>query len=294
VARGATLSHLEQTGLTLLEGDKRETLRLPVAERLQELPKADVVILAVKTYAFSDVVVQAAPALGGGSLFITAMNGLPWWFLAGLKGPLENQSLESIDPGGKAAAVLSDVRPAGGVVHVSARAEGPGVIRIAAVDRLMLGEPDGQASRELSALGEIVNAGGARCDVVPVIRREIWAKLWGNMNMNPVSALTRRTAKGILGDPNLLDLVRDMMTEFATVGARIGLPLPMTVDERLVVTRRLGDFRTSMLNDVEGGRPIEIEALLGSVVELADKLGEPVPASRTVYALARTLNPGAR
>jgi 2-dehydropantoate 2-reductase len=294
VARGATLTHLEQTGLTLLEGDKRETLRLPAAERLQELPKADVVILAVKTYAFTDVVVQAAPALTSGTLFMTAMNGLPWWFLAGLQGPLENQSLESIDPGGKAAALLAGVRPAGAVVHVSARAESPGVIRIAAVDRLIVGEPGGKASRELSALGEIVNAGSARCDVVPDIRREIWAKLWGNMNMNPVSALTRRTANGILGDTHLLQLVRDMMTEFAAVGARIGLPLPMTVDERLVITRRLGDFRTSMLNDVEGGRPIEVEALLGSVVELADKLGEPIPATRTVYALARTLNPGAR
>ena len=294
VARGATLSHLEQAGLTLLEGDKRETLRLPAAARLQDLPEADVVILAVKTYAFTDVVAQAASALSGGTLFVTAMNGLPWWFLSGLKGPLQDQSLESIDPGGKAAQLLSGVRPAGAVVHVSARAESPGVIRIAAVDRLVLGELDGKSSRELVALGELVNAGGARCDVVADIRREIWAKLWGNMNMNPVSALTRRTANGILGDTHLLQLVRDMMTEFAAVGARIGLPLPMTVDERLVITRRLGDFRTSMLNDVEGGRPIEIEALLGSVVELADKLGEPVPASRAMYALARTLNPGAR
>jgi ketopantoate reductase len=172
VARGATLTYLEQTGLTLLEGDKRETLRLPAAERLQELPKADVVILAVKTYAFTDVVVQAAPALTSGTLFVTAMNGLPWWFLAGLQGPLENQSLESIDPGGKAEALLAGVRPAGAVVHVSARAESPGVIRIAAVDRLIVGEPGGKASRELSALGEIVNAGSARCDVVPDIRRE--------------------------------------------------------------------------------------------------------------------------
>jgi 2-dehydropantoate 2-reductase len=291
VARGATLAHLKETGLTLLEGDKRETLRLPAAERLRDLPKADAVVLAVKTYAFTDVVARAAPALTRGTLFVTAMNGLPWWFLTALKGPLENQSLESIDPGGKAAALLPNVRSAGAVVHVSARAESPGVIRIAAVDRLILGEPDGKSSRDLSALGELVTVGGARCEVVPDIRREIWAKLWGNMNMNPVSALTRRTANGILGDPNLLDLVRAMMTEFAAVGARIGLPLPMTVEERLVITRRLGDFRTSMLNDVEAARPIEIEALLGSVVELADKLGEPVPASRTVYALARTLSP---
>ena len=128
------------------------------------------------------------------------------------------------------------------------------------------------------------------CPIAPDIRREIWAKLWGNMNMNPVSALTRRTANGILGEPRLLALVHAMMTEFVRVGERLGIKLPMTVDERLVVTRRLGDFRTSMLNDVEAGRPLEVEGLLGVVVELAEKLGEPVPASSTVYALARGLN----
>jgi 2-dehydropantoate 2-reductase len=126
------------------------------------------------------------------------------------------------------------------------------------------------------------------------IRLEIWAKLWGNMNMNPVSALTRLTAKPILGDPRLFELVRGMMTEFAELGARIGLKLPMTVDERLVVTRRLGDFRTSMLNDLEAGRPLEVEGLVGVVVEMADKLGLPVPMSRAVYALARAIDPGNR
>jgi 2-dehydropantoate 2-reductase len=122
------------------------------------------------------------------------------------------------------------------------------------------------------------------------IRLEIWAKLWGNMNMNPVSALTRLTANGIFGEPRLFDLVRAMMTEFVRVGERLGIALPMTVDERLVVTRRLGDFRTSMLNDVEAGRALEVEGILGAVVELAEKLGEPVPASSVVYALARGLN----
>jgi 2-dehydropantoate 2-reductase len=290
VARGATLDRLREHGLTLIEGDRRQVFRLPAAARVADLPKADAVVLAVKTYAFGDVVADAGPALAHGPLFVTAMNGLPWWFLEGLDGPLQDQRLESIDPGGKGAALLGKVRPVGAVVHVSARAEGPGVVRVAAVDRLILGEPGGDASRETSTLAELVAAGGARCDVTQNVRGEIWAKLWGNMNMNPVSALTRLTANGILGDAYLLQLVRDMMTEFTHVGAQLGLPLPMTVDERLVVTRRLGDFRTSMLNDVEAKRPLEVEALLGSVVELADKLGTPVPASRAVYALARGLN----
>jgi 2-dehydropantoate 2-reductase len=127
------------------------------------------------------------------------------------------------------------------------------------------------------------------CAIPADIRVEIWAKLWGNMNMNPVSALTRRTANGIFGDPGLLELVREMMTEFVEVGKRIGIDLPMTVEERLLVTRRLGDFRTSMLNDLDAGRPLEVDGLLGVVVEIAAALGLAVPASRTVYALARTL-----
>ena len=208
------------------------------------------------------------------------MNGLPWWFLDGLEGPLAGRRLESIDPGGKAASQLGAARPVAGVVHASMRAEAPGVIRVAAVDRLILGEPGGNVSRETAALGELVTAGGVACPIVADIRTEIWAKLWGNMNMNPVSALTRLTANGMLGDPRLLEVVRDMMGEFVRVGERLGIKLPMGVDERLAVTRRLGDFRTSMLNDVEAGRPLEVEGLLGVVVEIAEQLGEPVPASR--------------
>jgi 2-dehydropantoate 2-reductase len=292
VARGATLDRLREHGLTVLQGERRETYRLAAAERAQDLSKADAVVLAVKTHAFADVTAAAAPALAHGPLLVTAMNGLPWWFLDNLEGPLKNQRLESIDPGGKAAAMLGNVRPVGAVVHASMRAEAPGVIRVPAVDRLMLGEPGGNVSRETFVLSQLVNNGGAEAVLTDDIRSEIWAKLWGNMNMNPVSALTRLTANAIFAEPRLLELVREMMTEFVRVGERLGIRLPMSVEQRLVVTRRLGDFRTSMLNDVEAGRALEVEGLLGVVVELAEKLGEPVPASRTVYALARGLNRG--
>ena len=290
LARGATLEAIRSNGLTLVQGERRESFKLPASDSVAELPKADAVVLAVKTHAFAEAVAWGAPAFAHGPLVVTAMNGLPWWFLDGLKGPLEGQRLETVDPEGKAAGMLGSVRPVGAVVHASMRAEAPGVIRIPAVDRLILGEPGEIVSRETIALGELVGAGGVACPIVPDIRTEIWAKLWGNMNMNPISALTRLTANGMLGDPRLLELVREMMGEFVRVGERIGIRLPMSVEERLVVTRRLGDFRSSMLNDVEAGRPLEVEGLLGVVVELADKLSEPVPASRTVYALARGLN----
>jgi 2-dehydropantoate 2-reductase len=293
LARGGTLAAIKANGLTLLEGEERATFRLPVSAHAGDLAAPDAVLLAVKTYAFADAVAWGRAAFARAPLLVTAMNGLPWWFLEGLPGPLEGRRLESVDPGGAAAALLGEVRPVGAVVHSSARAEAPGVIRVAAVDRLILGEPGGGVSRETDERSQLVKGGGVACPVTAEIRTEIWGKLWGNMNMNPVSALTRRTANGILGDDRLLGLVREMMSEFVRLGERIGLRLPMSVDERLVVTRRLGDFRTSMLNDLEAGRALEIEGLLGVVVEIAEKLGEPVPASRTVYALARGLDPGA-
>jgi len=291
LARGATLKALRASGLALLQGERRESYALPVSDRVSDLAEPEAVVLAVKTSGFADAVAGAADAFRHRPMVVTTMNGLPWWFLSGLEGPLEGQRLESIDPGGRAASMLAGVRPLGAVVHASTKAEAPGVVRVAAVDRLILGQPDGKTSEETAQLARILAEGGVACPISPTIRTEVWAKLWGNMNMNPVSALTRRTANGILGDPHLLGLVRDMMTEFVRVGERIGIRLPMTVDERLAVTRKLGDFRTSMLNDVEAGRPLEVEGLLGVVVEMADKLGEPVPASRAVYALARAINP---
>lgn len=291
LARGATLEAIRAGGLTLVEGGgDRQVFKLPASDKAADLPKPDAIVLAVKTYAFAEAVAWGGPAFSGRPLVLTAMNGLPWWFLNGLEGPLENQRLESIDPGGKAAAMLGSVRPVGAVVHASMRAEAPGLIRVPAVDRLILGEPDGNASPETKALSLLLAEGRVPSPITSDIRLEVWAKLWGNMNMNPVSALTRRTANGILGNPRLLHLVEAMMTEFIRVGERLGLKLPMSVEERLVVTRRLGDFRTSMLNDVEAGRQLEVEGLLGVFVELAEKLGEPVPASSTVYALARGLN----
>jgi 2-dehydropantoate 2-reductase len=171
--------------------------------------------------------------------------------------------------------------------------EAPGVVRVVGTDRLILGGPDGRTSPPTAELARLATAGGLACSVTPEIRTEIWAKLWGNASMNPVSAIVRRSAHGVFGDPRLAELLAALMQEFARVGERLGLKLPMSVEERLAVTAKLGDFRTSMLNDAEAGRRLEVEGLLGVVVELAEKVGEPVPASRAVYALARGMGQGA-
>jgi 2-dehydropantoate 2-reductase len=289
LARGAALTALRADGLTLLEGERREAFRLPAGDSAADLPRPDAVVLAVKTYAFAEAAASAAPILRHGPLLVTAMNGLPWWFLDRFDGPLRGARLDSIDPGGRAAGLLAAARPVGAVVHASTRVEAAGVVRVVATDRLILGEPDGAASAATAELAGLVAAGGVACPVTTEIRTEVWAKLWGNASMNPVSAIVRRSAHGLFGDPHLSDLLRTLMEEFARVGDRLGLSLPMSVDERLTVTRKLGDFRTSMLNDAEAGRPLEVEGLLGVVVELAEKLGEPVPASRAVRALARAV-----
>jgi 2-dehydropantoate 2-reductase len=292
LARGAVLRAIRSDRLILLEGDRRESFQIVASGTARDLAQPDVVMLAVKTYSFADAVAGAEDMFAHGPLVVTAMNGLPWWFLDGVDGPLRGARLDSTDPGGRAADLLAGVRQAAAVVHASARVEAPGVVRVIGTDRLILGEPDGGTSPATAELARLVSAGGVACSVSPQIRTEIWSKLWGNASMNPVSALTRSSSHGILGEPRLAELVGTLMEEFARVGERIGLTLPMTVDERIAVTRKLGDFRTSMLNDAEAGRPLEVEGLLGVVVELAEKLGEPVPASRAVYALARGMGSG--
>lgn len=295
LARGATLAALNESGLILQEDkDQEEYFTIPASDSVADLPQPDAVVLAVKTNNFADAVAGAADALRHGPLVVTAMNGLPWWFLTGLAGPLENQRLEAADPGGRAAKLLAAARPLAAVVHTSARAVRPAVIRVNAIDRLIVGQPDGKTSDATAEFSRLVEAGGASCPISANVRTDIWSKLWGNSNMNPISALTHMTSRRILDDPALNGLVRAMMEEFVRVGRRIGLLLPMTVDQRIAVTHKLGDFRTSMLNDIEADRALELDGLLGVVVEMAEKLGEPAPASRAVYALARAVDPAHR
>ncbi|HEV2570123.1 MAG TPA: 2-dehydropantoate 2-reductase [Beijerinckiaceae bacterium] len=288
LARGATLEAVRQQGLILQDGETTSAFPLPVSSNPTDLPAPDLIVFSVKTHALAEAARGLAPVLAKGPAVITAMNGLPWWFLDG--GPLAGTALHSLDPDGTIANAFAPCRPIGGVVHASTRVERPGTIRVVKIDRLIVGD----AARETSALtrsfADIVERGGAHCPVTDDIRSEIWMKLAGNSNTNPLSALTRLSATPLLETPLLRDLLLAMMAEFEAIGRRLGMAAQMPADKRLVITAKLGNFRTSMLEDADAGRRLEIDGLLGCIVEIADRLNEPVPVSQTVYALGKGLD----
>lgn len=287
LARGAALAALRRDGLRVRDGEGEAVHQVQATDRPAELAGADCIIVGLKAQDVAALAPTIAALMGPSTDVLTIQNGLPWWFLDGTK--LAGRTLASIDPGGATGRAVPTARAIGGVVHGSTRVEAPGVIRIGKVDRLLLGEPRGGASDRLAALVAAFRAGGINAIAVDDIRTELWAKLWGNMNMNPISALTQAGAADILGNPLVRELVAGMMREMEAVGARLGLALPMDVEARIAVTGRLGNFRSSMLQDLDAGRPLEIEPLLGVIVEMAEAVDVPAPLSRAVLGLTRQL-----
>lgn len=292
LARGATRDAVRRDGLILREGDETSTYRLAATDDAAALPRPDLIVFSVKTHALAQAAQSVEPALAHGPAVMTAMNGLPWWFLhgGGSNNPLSGTSLRSIDPNGVIAAAFAASAPIGAVVHASTRVERPGVIRVVKIDRIIVGDAAPATSPLTGSFSEIVERGGVLCPITTDIRGEIWMKLAGNSNTNPLSALTRLSATPLLETPLQRDLLIAMMAEFENVGRRLGMTAQMPIDERLAITARLGNFRTSMLEDADAGKRLEIDGLLGCIVEIAERLNEPVPVSRTVYALGKGLD----
>jgi 2-dehydropantoate 2-reductase len=281
LARGPALAAIRRDGLTIIDGLETRIHRIDASDEALELGHPDVIILTVKTYDFDSGVQSVAPHLKPGVGLVTAMNGLPWWFLDGLLADAPRRACD---------AKLTNVRPIGAVVHGSTRVEAPGVIRIVKLDRFILGEPDGDNSDLTRELARLIASSGISAPLSADIRVDIWSKLWGNLSMNPVSALTGLSAARIIDDAHVGRVKREMMSEFYAVGAALGLKQNGSVDDRIAVARKLGDFRTSMLNDAEAGKRLEIEGLVGVVLNIADKLNVPAPVTRTVHALAHGLD----
>lgn len=289
LARGGTLAALKRDGLIVREGDKSAGYEVEASDDPAKLGACDYIVLALKGQDVASVAPSLRPLLGANTAVVSTMNGLPWWFLDGFGGPLTGRMLASVDPEGATLASIEGRRVIGGVVHGSTRLDAPGVVRIVKIDRLLLGEPDGEGSARLATLAGAFAKGDVPVVQTGNIRMEIWAKLWGNMNLNPLSALTRGTMARMLGDPMLFGLAAGMMREMDAVGSRIGLKMTMTPEDRLAMAARLGDFKTSMLQDLEADRPLEVEPLLGVVVELADALGLELPLCRGVLGTIRQL-----
>ena len=290
LARGATLEAVRRDGLVLRDAadpERGRAVPLEASASAGELGPQDLVVLTVKTTALPSVADTIGPLLGPDTVVLSAMNGVPWWFFHGLGERWRGTTLESADPGGRLAAAIPPARVVGCVVHMSASSPAPGVVRHAMGERFIVGEPGGASSARLEAVASLLQAGRLQVEVTPRIEFEVWSKLWGNMTMNPVSALTGATMDRILDDPLLHRFVSDAMVEAARIGERLGLPIAMTPAERHAVTRRLGAVRTSMLQDVDAGRPIELDALTGAVSELARVVGVDAPNVDALLGLAR-------
>ncbi|WP_342131775.1 2-dehydropantoate 2-reductase [Hydrogenophaga sp. OTU3427] len=287
LARGPTLKALQEHGLRTRHGQRETTHRLKAHHEARALGPQDLVVLAVKAPALAAVAPQVRALLGPDTVVLTAMNGVPWWFLHGLNSPLRQRSLHSVDATGGIAAAIPPGRVIGGVVHASCSVDAPGVVRQHFGNKLIVGEPDGEDTPRLLALAALLRRAGLEVEVSPRIQRDIWFKLWGNMTMNPISALTGATTDRILGDPDVRALVSAVMLEARAIGEKIGLPIEQEPEDRHAVTLKLGAFKTSMLQDVEAGRPVELDALLGAVIELGQLTTTAMPFTRALMGLAR-------
>jgi 2-dehydropantoate 2-reductase len=287
VARGATLQALQQHGLRCqLDG---QTLSTPAQASADPatLGVQDLVIIAVKAPALPEVARRIAPLLGPQTVVLTAMNGVPWWFFAGFGGAYEGTPLQAIDPHGEITAAIPAQQVIGGVVHASCSLAGPGHARHHFGNRLIIGEPSGQPTPRVQQLVALLTRAGFEAELSPQIQQDIWYKLWGNMTVNPVSARTGATTDLILGDELVRDFISRVMYEAKEIGARIGLPIAQQPEDRHAVTLKLGAFKTSMLQDVEAGRAVELDALVTVVQELGVLTGVPTPYTDVLLGLAR-------
>jgi len=287
LARGATLAALRRHGLRLDQGGERIAAPVRAEEDSAKLGAQDLVVLAVKGPALGAIAPRIAPLLGPGTVVLPAMNGVPWWFFDGLPGPLAGTRLESIDPGGAIAAAIPARHVVGCVVHASCSTPEPGLVRHAMGAGLIVGEPAGGRSARVERLvGKLARA-GFEAKLAERIQQDVWYKLWGNMTINPVSALTGATADRILDDPLVRSFCSAAMGEAAAIGAKIGCAVTQSAEERHAVTRKLGAFKTSMLQDAEAGRPMEIDLLLTAVREIGAKVGVATPNIDALLGLAR-------
>jgi 2-dehydropantoate 2-reductase len=289
-ARGPHLRAMQERGLRVVSPDGNFEVRPQVFGDLAAIGKADVVFLGVKAHSLTALAPALPPLLGPDTVVVSTQNGVPWWYFQGYGGELDGLRLERVDPGGVIAAAIEPRRVVGSLAYFSTDVVEPGVIHHTEGNRISFGEPDGTKSERARAIAEALIAAGFRCPVTPRFRHEIWVKLLGNVAFNPISALTRGTLVELVRHPEVSRIIREIMIETEAVAARLGIELPISIEQRMAGAEKVGGHKTSMLQDLEAGRPMELEAVVGAVIELGDRLGVPMPTTRTVYGCAAMLN----
>ncbi len=290
IARGAHLRAMQENGVQVLSprGDFR--VHSPATDEIEAVAGADAVFIGLKAYSLPELAPRLAAALGPGTAVIAAQNGIPWWYFQSHPGPLRDTVLESVDPGGVISGSIEPERVVGCVVYCSSEIVTPGVIRHIEGTRFAIGEPDGTPSERCRRISEAFVAGGLKCPVEERLRDQIWLKLVGNAAFNPVTALTGATLGELGARPEMVELLRAVFEECAAVAAKLGIEFPVSLERRLQAGIAVGDHRTSMLQDLEAGKPLEIDCLTGAVIELAERLGVPVPHTRAIHACAKLVD----
>lgn len=278
-ARGPHLQAMREHGLRVLSEAGDFEVRPKVIGSLDDASPFDLIFLGVKAHGLTQLAPQLKPLIGEATTVVSTQNGIPWWYT----------HLERVDPGGVIAASIDPARVVGSLVYLGTEIAEPGVIRHTEGNRISLGEPDGTRSDRCRAIAEALIRAGLRCPVTTRIRHEIWVKLLGNVAFNPISALTRATLVRMARDPEVSGVVRSIMAEVEAVANKLGVELPISIDQRIAGAEKVGEHKTSMLQDLEAGRPLELEPVVGAVVELGEQLGIDMPHTRTVYACTKLL-----
>jgi 2-dehydropantoate 2-reductase len=291
IARGANLAAIQKNGMRLIEDGKLDLHAANVrAESVQDAGPHDTVFLTMKAHQVVPVATEIEALCGPNTTIVTMQNGVPWWYFYGLQGEYQGTQLHSVDPDGALWKLLKPERVIGSVVYPAAELVAPGVVKLIEGNRFTLGEPNGEKSERISALAQTLIAAGFKVPVSNDIRSELWVKLWGNLTFNPVSALTHATLEEICQFPLSRDIAARMMAEAQTVGEKLGVQFKISIEKRIDGAQAVGAHKTSMLQDVEQGKALEIEALVGSIVELASITRSQVPTTSTVYALTKLLS----
>ena len=287
VARGPHLAAMQAEGLILHTDGERHVTRPTVGADPAALGPQDYVFITLKAHSLEPALPQLRPLIGPDTTIVAGINGVPWWYCHGLGGAYEGRRVLSVDPHGALWDTLPPAQTLGCIVYPAAEISAPGEITHTYGDRFSLGEPDGTRSPRAERLSQLMIAAGLKAPVRPRLRDELWVKLWGNLAFNPISALTTATLDRITGEPGTRELARAMMVEAQAVAEALGVRFAIDVEKRIDGAAQVGRHKTSMLQDLELGRPLEIEALLGAVVELAGWVDRPMPVCLAVLALVR-------
>ena len=288
-ARGPHLRAMQEHGLRVLSADGDFEVKPRVIGDLKDAGAMDVIFLGVKAHGLTKLAPQVQPLISENTTVVSTQNGIPWWYFQTHAGELTGLHLERVDPGGAIAAAIPAERVVASIAYFATDIPEPGVIRHIEGNRLSLGEPDGTRSDRAKAISDTLIKAGMRCPVTQKIRTEIWVKILGNVAFNLISALTRATLAQMARDTEVGPVVRNIMSEVEAVAGKMGIEMPISIDQRIAGAEKVGEHKTSMLQDLEAGRPMELEAVVGAVVELGERLGVPMPHTRTVYACTRLL-----